>query len=143
MGGIDDVRAERLKKIEILKSHGMEAYPARSDRTISNKEFLDRFEELATAKKEETLSGRIMSLRGQGGIAFADLFDGTARVQALIKKDEIGDAAFTLFEDTVDASDFIEVRGIAFTTNRGVKSILGKEWRVGQEKNRRSHILKF
>lgn len=130
MAGIDDIRNERLKKVAFLRDRGIDPYPAVSERTEDNASFLKDFSSLAESQKPIVLAGRVMSLRGQGGIIFADLFDGSARVQALIKKDAIEDQTFTLFEDAVDASDFIEVNGTAFTTNRGVNSLSATSWRM-------------
>lgn len=77
-----------------------------------------------------TLGGRVMSFRDQGGIIFLDLFDGTGKVQTLIKKDTIGDSMFDLCVATVDVGDFIEVTGVTFTTNRGVQSLLAESWKM-------------
>lgn len=129
MSGIDEIREERLKKVVLLRSAGMDPYPAESTRTRDNASFLRDYDALSRSGATETIAGRIMSLRSQGGIIFADLYDGTARVQSLIKKDEIGES-FKLFEDTVDAGDFIEVTGTAFTTNRGVNSLSATSWRM-------------
>lgn len=130
MSNIDDVRNERLKKIAILRERGIDPYPPDSTRTETNASFLEHFDNRASSGDAVTLAGRIMSLRGQGGIIFADIYDGTARVQILLKKDDVGEEVFDLFERTVDASDFIEVSGTAFTTNRGVNSLLGQSWRM-------------
>lgn len=130
MSQTDEMRNERLKKINILNERGINAYPAKSFRTHENRVFLDSFEELSKSNEETTLAGRIMSFRDQGGIIFVDLFDGTAKVQALIKKDDLGDDSFDLFTKVVDVSDFIEVSGTPFMTKRGVKSILGVSWRM-------------
>lgn len=130
MASLDEMRAERLKKIELLTAAGMDAYPAESNRTHDNAAFLANFETIVAEGSVATLGGRIMSLRNQGALAFVDIFDGTGRVQILVKKDELGDAAFDLFLATVDTSDFIEVTGTAFTTNRGVNSLLGTSWRM-------------
>ena len=43
MGEIE-IRAERLKKLQMLKEAGMEAYPAISSRTASISQFLADFE---------------------------------------------------------------------------------------------------
>ena len=59
-----------------------------------------------------------------------DLFDGTARVQALIKKDTLDEDSFSLFLDAVSIGDFLEVSGAAFTTKRGVNSLLAHSWRM-------------
>jgi len=71
-----------------------------------------------------------MSLRDQGGIVFVDLFDGTKRIQVLVKKDETGDNSFNQFLEFVSISDFIEATGTAFITKRGMKSLLVSSWRM-------------
>src|SRR3989344_5600034 len=102
MSNLENFREERLKKIEILKAAGIDPYPKESFRDTENKKFLETYEEIESSKKEVTLAGRIMSVRNQGGIVFADLFDGTARVQTILKKDDIGDK-FDLFMSAVDS----------------------------------------
>lgn len=130
MAAIDDIRNERLKKAELLREQGMDPYPAETNRTHENASFLAHFESLSDSGESVTLAGRIMSLRGQGGIVFLDLFDGTDRVQVLLRKEDSAAESFDLFQETVDASDFIEVTGTAFVTNRGVNSLLGTSWRM-------------
>lgn len=126
----EDLRSDRLKKLALLKERGVDPYPAQSKRTHDNASFLDSFSSLRDALARVTLSGRIVSLRDQGGIAFADLFDGTARVQVLLKKDEVGEEAFRLFSETVSVSDFLEVTGTPFVTNRNVHSLRAESWRM-------------
>jgi lysyl-tRNA synthetase class 2 len=130
MAIIDDIRQERMKKLELLKEAGMDPYPIETNRTHDGKSFLASFSELESSGEKVTLAGRVMSLRAQGGIIFADIFDGTERVQTLIKKDDVGDVVFSLFTNTVDASDFIEVTGRAFTTKREVPSLSALSWRM-------------
>src|SRR3990167_6403159 len=72
-----DIRAERLKKLELLQKAGMEAYPARSESSITISALLENFETLSANDEEVTIVGRIMALRGQGAIMFADIFDGS------------------------------------------------------------------
>ncbi|MEK7613854.1 MAG: lysine--tRNA ligase [Patescibacteria group bacterium] len=130
MSSIDDIRNERLKKVAKLRAEGIDPYPADSLRTEDNASFIASFEEKEKSQNIITLAGRVMSLRDQGGIVFVDLDDGTHRVQALIKKDDVEPASFALFLETVDVGDFIEVTGHAFTTKRGVQSLSGTHWRM-------------
>jgi len=123
-----DIRAERLRKLQLLRESGRDAYPASSTRTTTAADFLDTFEELESSGKSVTLAGRIMSLRGQGGILFADLFDGSGRVQAVLQADTAEDA--DLFTNTVDGGDFVEVAGTAFKTKRGQPSVQVIRWRM-------------
>jgi len=123
-----DIRAERLKKLDILKEAGMSAYPAKSARDTSCAAFVASFEQLETDGKTVTVAGRIMSLRGQGGIMFADIFDGTGRMQVVLQADSGADVA--LFEKAVDAGDFVECSGTAFKTKRGQPSLQVKSWKM-------------
>ena len=127
---LDEIRAERLKKIDLLRAAGMDPYPIESNRTHQNSAFLSSFADLESSGEVVTLVGRIMSFRDQGGIIFCDLFDGTAKVQALLKQDELGEEIFNLFLNAVDASDFVEVTGKAFTTKRGVQSVAASSWKM-------------
>ncbi|MBY0473395.1 lysine--tRNA ligase [Patescibacteria group bacterium] len=126
----DEMRSERLRKLQLLQDAGMEAYPVASDRSSSNADFLKEFEALVGSSAQKTLAGRVMSVRGQGGIIFADVFDGTARVQFVFEKTEVGDAAFDLFEKAVDQGDFVEAEGGAYLTKRGQQSLKVISWKM-------------
>ncbi len=124
-----DLRAERLKKLALLKQHGVDAYPARIPRTCSIPEFLERFSVLEKSGARESLAGRIMSVREHGGILFADLYDGTGRVQLILRRgEEIPDEDFDLFHGSVDQGDFISATGSALTTKRGERSLGVHGW---------------
>jgi lysyl-tRNA synthetase class 2 len=125
-----DIRAERLKKLELLKAAGMEAYPADSHRDVSNAEVLVAFDEFEKNGKKVHVGGRVMSKRGQGGIMFADLFDGTGRLQVVLQQSEMDEALFELFTGATDSGDFIEVSGTAFKTKRGEPSVQVQKWRM-------------
>ncbi|TSC86584.1 MAG: lysyl-tRNA synthetase [Parcubacteria group bacterium Gr01-1014_8] len=126
----ESIRAERLKKLQVLKETGMDAYPSHSSRDTSIAEFAAGFEERMKSGKAATVAGRLMSLRGQGGIMFADIFDGTARTQIVLQKAEMDGSLFDLFAETVDVGDFVEATGVAFKTKRGENSLKVSKWRM-------------
>ncbi|MBP9760148.1 MAG: lysine--tRNA ligase [Candidatus Pacebacteria bacterium] len=126
----EEIRTERLAKSAILTAHGQESYPAHSARTHELVQVRTDFANLEEGKNEVTIAGRVMAVRTHGGAVFVDLFDGTASLQGYLKKDEVGDEVFTLFIDTVDRGDFIELVGTAFTTKRGEPSLLVKSWHM-------------
>lgn len=128
MAGIDDIRNERLKKLAILTEKGINPYPATTKRTHAIREVLASFEDFEKSGSVVTLSGRVMTQRGQGAILFVDLFDGAERVQVVLKSDSIDPEHFQLFKDVVDSGDFIECTGTLFTTDRGQQSLLATSW---------------
>ncbi|MBX4181283.1 lysine--tRNA ligase [Candidatus Parcubacteria bacterium] len=131
MASIDEIRSGRLEKLNFLREKGIDPYPAKTDRSISNKEAKDQFVELSSSGKEVVLAGRIMSLRAQGKIIFLDLYDGTAKIQAFLKKGEpISEENFELFEKAFDIGDFAEVSGTLFLTKQNEQTVLAREVRM-------------
>ncbi|MEK7192580.1 MAG: lysine--tRNA ligase [Patescibacteria group bacterium] len=130
MSTFDDIRNERIKKLEALRASGVNPYPIHSSRTISCEDFTSKFGELQDSGKIETVAGRVMSLRGQGGIMFVDIFDGTGKAQVVFQESEMNADLFTLFSTTVDKGDFLEIEGAAFTTKRGAPSLKASSWRM-------------
>ena len=130
MASLEELRAERIKKLHLLEDAGMNPYTAETFRTHTIAEALDGFEMLAGDATTVTLSGRVMTLRGQGALLFFNFTDGTGVFQGLAKKGETDDTLFALFADTVDAADFIEVTGTLFRTKTEQQTILVKTWRI-------------
>jgi lysyl-tRNA synthetase class 2 len=128
MASLEEIRAGRLEKLELLRKNGIDPYPAKTKREISLAQIVERFDGLAASEKPVIAAGRIMSIRGQGGLVFFHLYDGTAKFQALLKKEEVDEKTFDLFSQCVDIGDFVEVSGPLFITKRGEKTIQAKEW---------------
>jgi lysyl-tRNA synthetase class 2 len=127
---LEDIRAERLKKIDLLREAGQSAYPVSSHHTHTIARYLTDFETLSASQVSVTLVGRVLSIREHGGLCFCTLFDGTGKIQGYLKEDEMDAGFFALFGKTVDSGDFVEATGMAFTTKRGEKSLLIKNWRM-------------
>lgn len=125
---IDELIAERLKKLVRLKEAGINPYPAKTRRSYTIGDALKKFSSLARSKKKIYLVGRIMALRDQGGVIFLDLRDETGKIQAVLKKNNLKN--FQLFRETLDRGDFISVLGVLFVTKRGEKSIETKDINV-------------
>src|SRR4030042_2608758 len=97
MANIDEIRKMRLKKLKAIERAGFLAYPGEIKRTHSCKEATDKFKELSKSLKEIVLAGRIMSQRQHGGLVFCHIFDGTAEIQILFKKDRLGEKNSNFF----------------------------------------------
>ncbi|MBI2604152.1 MAG: lysine--tRNA ligase [Candidatus Harrisonbacteria bacterium] len=118
---LEDLIAERKKKLAALQAAGVLCYPESVPRTHAIAAALQKFSALAKSKKKIALAGRITGMRGHGGVIFFDLKDASGALQVVAKKDTLRD--FALFQNNLDIGDFISVFGALFTTARGEKSI--------------------
>ena len=126
---MSDEREARLEKLATLRAAGIEPYPARSQRTHTAAETLAHFDELREQGQEITLTGRLTLLREMGKSAFADIMDGTARIQIYFKLDTIGEDAFRRIK-LLDLGDFLQVTGTLFTTRTGEKTLAVRRYAV-------------
>ncbi|MCX6712305.1 MAG: OB-fold nucleic acid binding domain-containing protein, partial [Candidatus Vogelbacteria bacterium] len=129
MASLEELRKERIKKLEILKSAGYNPYPAQTEINTSLEKALLNFDSLVEKEKEITVGGRIMALRRQGGLVFIDVVEGVHRLQGLLKEDELG-PQFNLFVETIDIGDFVQITGKLLTTKRGEKTIQAIGWKI-------------
>ena len=130
MASIEEIREARLSKLKLIEKAGINPYPAKSNRELSLVDVLSSFEKLEKDGEEKWISGRIMSIRGQGAIIFITLNDGTGSFQGLLKKDSIGEEKLNFFSQVADMGDFVELQGTFFTTQRGEKTLEAHDWRM-------------
>ena len=122
MASFEEIRKGRIDKMNVLLNKGVNPYPARTAREYSLNQAIENFDELA--KKESViLAGRVMAIRGQGGLVFFNINDGTGSIQGLFKKDEMDGEIFDLFTNTSDLGDFVEITGPLFITKIGEKTL--------------------
>lgn len=129
MSSFEELRNIRIEKLHLLEKAGMNPYPATSQKDYSLAEVITSFDEIAK-KDSVALVGRIMSVRGQGGLVFFNINDGTESFQGLLKKDEMDEKVFDLFQNTIDIGDFIEIHGKLFITKRGEKTLQVSDWKI-------------
>ena len=130
MTNIKQIKKERLKKLENIKKAGIDPYPAKTNRTIVCNKAVEEFEELSKDGKELVLVGRLRTIREHGRSTFANLEDGSGKLQIYLKKDELGNDKYDFFQKNFDIGDFIEVKGILFLTKKGEKTLLVKDYRI-------------
>ncbi len=123
MTPLEEIKLVRIKKMSEMVKRGLDPFPQTTKRDYSISMALRNFSSLAKKSKEIILAGRLRALRSHGQIIFLDINDGSGKIQAVLKKDGVGEKSFKLFQDIFDIGDFIELRGILFKTKRGEKTL--------------------
>ena len=131
---MNDQRQVRFDKMEDYKAKGIDPFGKRYDRTHYSKELMatfDQFSKEELKEKEEetsvTIAGRIMTKRGKGKAGFAHVQDVDGQIQIYVRKDQIGDDAFDIWNST-DLGDIVGVTGVMFKTNTGELSVKATEY---------------
>ena len=110
----------RLEKLEKLQEQGIDPYPRRVERTHTIQEarndFLEEEDRDEPEEIQAVLVGRIRSMRPMGKITFADIEDGTGRMQIFFRANDLGEEQVKFFDQHYDLGDFIEVAGKVFRT---------------------------
>lgn len=76
--------------------------------------------------KTVSLAGRMMSKRGMGKASFCDIQDRQGRMQAYVRKDNIGDESYDMFKK-YDIGDIVGIKGEIFKTHTGEVSVKAME----------------
>ncbi len=126
MSSFEEIRKNRIEKLERIKKANVDPYPAKVKRTHTCNEAIEQFED----GKEMTLVGRIMTIRGHGGSTFINIEDNFGEIQAYFKKDELGEEKYKFFQDNFDIGDFIEIKGSLFLTRKEEKTLLVKDFNI-------------
>ncbi|PJE50683.1 MAG: lysine--tRNA ligase [Candidatus Yanofskybacteria bacterium CG10_big_fil_rev_8_21_14_0_10_36_16] len=127
---LDELRQVKLDKLNKVRDNGIDPYPSSSLRTHMAAEALEGFTELEKSGEKIIIAGRVMTKREHGGSVFLDVVDNSGKLQAYIKKDNLGEEDFTFFVNTVDVGDFIESEGVVFRTKKGEETLEVSKYRL-------------
>ena len=120
------ITQQRQQKLERLRAGGIEPYPHRYHRSHTAQEavaLLKQNEEGLSKEKEVSIAGRIMAIRRMGKSTFADIRDGSGKMQLLFKDtDKLNERLRTLFQD-LDIGDIIGVEGNLLRTKTGEPTV--------------------
>ncbi len=120
----------RREKLEELKKHGINPYPAELFPVNSfSIDLIESFKE----NSKVVIAGRIMSRRIQGNASFAEIQDSKGRIQVYFNRDEIcsGDDKTkynTIYKKLLDIGDIIGIKGAMFKTKVGEVTVLVKDF---------------
>ena len=122
----------RREKLEELKKHGINPYPAELFPVNSfSIDLIESFKE----NSKVVIAGRIMSRRIQGNASFAEIQDSKGRIQVYFNRDEIctGDDKTKyniIYKKLLDIGDIIGIRGTMFKTKVGEVTVLVKDFTI-------------
>ncbi len=124
---LNDLLKVRRAKLAKLQEMQVQPFAWTFERDITAQEVIDRFEELQ--EKTVSLAGRIMALRSMGKAAFAHIMDASARIQIYVRRDQVGDQAYDIFELS-DIGDIVGVTGTVYTTRTGEITIFAQKFEL-------------
>jgi len=128
MASLDELRAERIKKLARLHSVSRDPYPIKTECDVTLKDLIKHFAAFSKHPKPLTIAGRVMSVRYQGALVFFDLDDGTEQFQVLLKQEIAGEKIFNLFVETIDRGDFVTATGNVGLTKRQERTLFATSW---------------
>ncbi|EGQ3635440.1 lysine--tRNA ligase [Staphylococcus pseudintermedius] len=133
---LNDQMQVRRQKLQELRDLGIDPFGEKFERTGTAetlKAQWDQYakEELAEKETEShtVIAGRIMTKRGKGKAGFAHVQDLSGQIQIYVRKDQVGDAQFGIW-NTADLGDIVGVEGIMFKTNTGELSVKAKSFKL-------------
>ena len=125
----------RLQKLERLRERGIEPFAYNYRRTHDAGAAAAAFEAAEAAGtlsergqgEEVRIGGRMVAYRRHGKSAFADVEDGSGRIQVYFRKNLLGAQAFEDL-DLLDLGDWVGVAGRLFRTRMGEVTVQVSAW---------------
>ncbi len=130
MNKTSDIIQRRREKVAELISNNINLFP--NDFVVSNtiRDINDAIENSPDSITQDdpvfVVAGRMMAVNRFGKASFIRFKDRTGQLQAYIRKDQVGDKAYSLFKQ-LDIGDFIRIKGGMFKTKTGEWTILANE----------------
>jgi len=124
METLDQLRNQRVMKLETLRKAGSDPYQTPFARGSTVAEILASFAE----EKQVCAAGRLTAIRAHSKSTFADLRDGTGRIQIFFSQEQLGDLYAQL--ELLDLGDIVGVEGSCTITRTGEKSLRVTGWKL-------------
>jgi lysyl-tRNA synthetase class 2 len=122
----------RVKAMNALEESGQSAYPHKFHATHRLHAYIEEFEGVADGEHDESklvsVSGRVLSKRGQGKLMFYDLRGDGYKIQIMsdVSRYEGGEDAFHAIHSLIKRGDIVGVEGFAGKSKKGELSIFPK-----------------
>jgi len=116
----------RLDRLARLKDEGRDPFAqTRFERTHHTAQIVAKVD--ALDGQEARLAGRIKTRRGQGKIAFADLYDPTGKLQLIAQIDRLGEEKMVEWK-ALEVGDILGVTGLIGKSRSGEPSLFVSDW---------------
>lgn len=127
MATLKELRDERLRKLEELRTLGVDPFPAKAGRTHNLSDVINEFDSL----ENQTVSvvGRITGIRKFGQLAFIVLGDMSGQLQLFLKSDTVETLKPEISQlgmnelPLLDSGDFVQATGPVVRTKTGEISV--------------------
>ena len=122
----EKIQQDRKEKLERLRELGVEPYGSPFSDTIP-------IERVRSSYSEGSgdicgAAGRVVAIRAHGKSTFLDIRDGSGKMQAYLKSDDLGESAYKVMP-LLDLGDILGLRGSLFKTRTGELTLAVRELR--------------
>ena len=135
---------ERLDKLRDLEAQGVEAYPARVERTHTAAQAIAAFTAWEDANPDAprtgedpaqgvnvTVGGRIRRINVKGKVSFLHIEDESGRLQLFLRVNDMDAAVYERVRDKlIDADDFVQAAGTMMRTQAGEISVRVRDFKL-------------
>ncbi|MDD5698470.1 MAG: lysine--tRNA ligase [Victivallaceae bacterium] len=119
----ENIFAQRTAKVRELQDANLLPFGERFDNAEKIAAVRASYRAECEAGPPVRVAGRLMGRRIMGNAVFADLKDGSGRIQLFISKKEVGAEVFAVFKKLYDIGDLVGVDGGLFVTQTGEFSV--------------------
>jgi lysyl-tRNA synthetase class 2 len=122
MENLNQLLQVRRQKLQKILDAGIDPFPNRVNRSHTIGDLINNKEKYLKVEQRVIITGRLIAMRRQGKIGFANLMDESGSIQLYVRKDELGEENYEIFK-LLDLGDFLQVEGVCFLTQRGEYSV--------------------
>ncbi|CAN7253236.1 bifunctional lysylphosphatidylglycerol synthetase/lysine--tRNA ligase LysX [Terrabacter sp. LjRoot27] len=119
----------RAAALDRMREAGVDAYPVGAA-SVTTTPIAALGPDAWRVPRTVSVVGRVRELRDHGGVTFADLVDGEARLQVLFDAARLGRECVDQLTSFVDVGDLVRVDGTTGRSRTGTPSLLADTWRM-------------
>lgn len=127
-----DQTRHRIRHLNQLREAGHNPYPLGLRARFGVQE-LAEFLAVGGPERQLTVAGRVRSVRVHGGVAFAQLIEGTSTAQVVCERDALGATEFALLTSNLDTGDIAAFTGVLGASRNGTPSLIAGGWQLASK----------